>query len=398
MNPVVLVIDDEPSALIAFSIALKKNLDCSVLTAHDAEAGFQLAESKIPDVIVCDAELPVDAYRNFLKCLAVHPELSDTTLVLTVPADRVPALSDSACQMADGILVKPSTPDKIAWALKPHLENARLKKAMADVHRKNETLQHQEGASGGGANAIVGVLSKLLALRVPGASLRAQHAVRAASWAGRKLNLDEEGIQEFETSAQLRELGKILLPDSILLKATNELTPGERNTLSEFPILGQRILEEVPGLEKVALILRSQMENYGGDGYPDRLMSVEIPRAARFLRLLNFIGENLVKQKDVEEVIQALHDAQGTFLDPVMVQFADEYLRVEFAENWMDGKRQIAIGSLEPGMVLAADIFSGSGTKLLPKDTRLTASYISKIAQIQESDPIMTEVFIYDNK
>ena len=356
MNPVVLVIDDEPSVLIAFSIALKKNLDCSVLTAHDAEAGFQLAESKIPDVVVCDAELPADSYRNFLKCLSAHPELSDTTLVLTVSADKIPSLSDPTFQMADGILIKPSTPDKIAWTLKPHLECARLKKAIADIHRKNEALLHQEGAAAGGAGAIVGVLSKLLALRVPGASLRAQQAVRAASWAGRKLNLDEEGIQEFETSSQLRELGKILLPDSILLKEPSELTPGERNTLSEFPVLGQRILEEVPGLEKVALVLRSQMENYGGDGYPDRLMSVEIPRAARFLRLLNFIGENLVRQKDVEDIIQSLHDAQGTFLDPVMVQFADEYLRVEFADNWMDGKRQIAIGNLQPGMVLAADI------------------------------------------
>lgn len=100
---------------------------------------------------------------------------------------------------------------------------------------------------------------------------------------GRELGLSEEELKKLRNGAELHDIGKIGTPDSILNKQ-GKLTPEEREIIEKHPLEGARILE--PGefiTQEEREMVRSHHERLDGSGYPDCLMSNEIPLGARIV-------------------------------------------------------------------------------------------------------------------
>jgi diguanylate cyclase (GGDEF)-like protein len=99
---------------------------------------------------------------------------------------------------------------------------------------------------------------------------------------GRELGLEGDRIEELRLAAQLHDIGKLAIPDAVLLKH-EQLDEEEWEFVRQHTVIGQRILGAVPALHRVGTIVRATHERWDGTGYVDGLAGEEIPLAARII-------------------------------------------------------------------------------------------------------------------
>jgi hypothetical protein len=109
------------------------------------------------------------------------------------------------------------------------------------------------------------------------------HAVvELAAATGRRMGVGPGGIVELEFAARLHDVGKIAVPDAVLLKP-GPLTPREWEVMRTHPEAGANMLRSVPELVVVAEIVRAAHERWDGTGYPNGLAGESIPLASRII-------------------------------------------------------------------------------------------------------------------
>jgi HD-GYP domain-containing protein (c-di-GMP phosphodiesterase class II) len=113
----------------------------------------------------------------------------------------------------------------------------------------------------------------------------AGHSSEVVGWScalGERLRLSLADLLELELGALLHDVGKMRVPDGVLCKP-GPLSPSERELVNRHPVWGAELIEQVPGLEPVATIVRFHHERWDGEGYPDGLMHDRIPVASRIV-------------------------------------------------------------------------------------------------------------------
>jgi hypothetical protein len=88
--------------------------------------------------------------------------------------------------------------------------------------------------------------------------------------------------------------------------------------------------------------------------------------------------------------------ARHTILDPRIAQLLKEYIQINEQPSFLEGKRQVTVMELREGMVIASDISTGSGMKLLPRDVRITEQHIDRILAQHHHDPIVNSIYVYE--
>ena len=96
------------------------------------------------------------------------------------------------------------------------------------------------------------------------------------------LGLDATEAEHVAMAANLHDIGKVAIPDSILLKP-GPLDDDEWVLMREHPVIGERILRAIPGMGAVARIVRHEHERFDGSGYPDGLAGEAIPIGSRII-------------------------------------------------------------------------------------------------------------------
>ena len=97
-----------------------------------------------------------------------------------------------------------------------------------------------------------------------------------------QFGLAQEEIEDVRTAALLHDIGKVAIPDQILHKP-GKLDDAEWLTMREHPAIGERILRAIPGLGRVARIVRHEHERWDGGGYPDGISGTDIPLGSRVI-------------------------------------------------------------------------------------------------------------------
>ena len=146
---------------------------------------------------------------------------------------------------------------------------------------------------------------------------------------GKELGFNTKELEVLRWSSLLHDIGKIGVPDNILLKP-GRLTPEEYEIIKKHPQLGASIIAPVKKLRDVAPVVRAHQEHYDGSGYPAGLKGEDIPLAARVLTVVDSyvaMTDDRVYRKAFshEHAIGELQKLAGAQFDPVVVE---AFLRV----------------------------------------------------------------------
>jgi len=158
---------------------------------------------------------------------------------------------------------------------------------------------------------------------------------------GRVMRLGEADLEALEWGGLLHDVGKIGVPDNVLLKQ-ERLNKEERMLMNAHPVLGAQIIAPVTRLSRELPIIRHHHEWYNGSGYPDRLIGDEIPLLARILHVADAF-EAMTAQRPyrmtpltAEQALGELRKFAGVQFDPKVV---DAFVQTSWAEGVADPGR-----------------------------------------------------------
>mgnify|MGYP002556121977 CR=1 FL=1 len=149
------------------------------------------------------------------------------------------------------------------------------------------------------------------------------HSYRVAEYAAliaAELGWSSEEIQQLKHAAYLHDIGKIGIPDAILLK-NDKLTDDEYSEIKNHPAIGAHILSSAEIFKDIIPIVKHHHEKYDGNGYPGRLKGEEIPYLARIAAIADTFDAMTSKRTyrdalPLETVIAEFERCRGTQFDP----------------------------------------------------------------------------------
>ncbi len=281
----ILIVDDDESVRDVISVLLREEgYHCD--TASGADMALDMAEREDTPLVISDMKMPgkdglwlLEAFRD------KHPDTS--IIMLTGYGDTESAVDCLRRGAVDYLLKPPKLTDlirSIERALaKRRIELAR-KKYQKKLERKvrdrtTELRQALKDISITYENTLMALVSALDAREHE----TSDHSIRVVEYTvaiANQLGLKGGELEEIGRGALLHDIGKIGVPDAVLLKP-GKLTPDEWVEMRKHPDIGFRMIEPIPFLSVPATIVLSHQERWDGQGYPRNLARNEIHIGAR---------------------------------------------------------------------------------------------------------------------
>jgi two-component system, cell cycle response regulator len=242
-------------------------------------------------------------------CVLTSPKHGDVEIVL---ADAVAALSEHG----DGFTITCS----YGRVMLP-LEAAGAEQALNIADQRMYLQKNGSRVSAGRQSSDV--LLRALAERHPSLGDHVHGVAELAVSIGARLGLPPEELEDLRQAAELHDMGKVAIPDAILDKP-GPLDDDEWAFMRRHTIIGERILQAAPALQRVAAIVRSTHERMDGTGYPDQLAGDAIPLAARIVLVCDafeaMTADRSYREAMSHEVaIEELERCAGAQFDPRVV-------------------------------------------------------------------------------
>jgi response regulator RpfG family c-di-GMP phosphodiesterase/tRNA A-37 threonylcarbamoyl transferase component Bud32 len=303
----VLIVDDEPSIhALCGRVLQEQGYHCE--SADSAGKGLEILRNRPCEVVLLDLRLPDKDGFEMCRTLRGYPYPPNLRVIVISGVPDQKELSDALVHGADDYLAKPFNPRELL----AKVQHAFLQKDALDqydkLHRNlrssNDQLEHSLLARDGdirqAQNALLFAMAKMAESRdgeTPGHMRRLQQYVRclgtkAAEDLAWSNVANANFIEDMTRCVPLHDIGKIAVPDSILLKP-GLLEPAERAQMERHTLIGYDILESLGRehgqslkfLGMAMAIVRSHHERYDGKGYPDHLEGDNIPEAARVVAI-----------------------------------------------------------------------------------------------------------------
>jgi putative nucleotidyltransferase with HDIG domain len=188
-------------------------------------------------------------------------------------------------------------------------------------------------------DTIISVITSLISALEARDPHTRNHSARVAKLAvrvGREMGLPPWELYEIHLGGLLHDVGKIGIPDSILLKPGG-LTPEEYDVMKGHSYLGSKILAGIPGLQGVADIVLNHHEMVDGRGYPQGISGEDIPLGARIVAVCDTymsMAENRPYRqgRSLDRVMREIHRVAGRQLDVGVVDTLERLLEREVRE------------------------------------------------------------------
>jgi putative two-component system response regulator len=259
----VLVVDDEASNVRLLQALLTRE-GYDVVTACDGEEALGMVASVGPDLVVMDVLMPKLSGYDVCERIKQNPKTRLTPVVLITALDGREDKIRGINAGADDFLTKP---------VDPHELRARAR-SLVRLKRHTDDLDSAESV----------IMSLALVIEARDAYTDG-HCQRLASYAtafGKALQLDDEDLAALFRGGYLHDVGKVGVPDSILLKV-GRLSRSEYRQIQQHTTIGDRLCGELRSLRQVRPIVRHHHERLDGSGYPDGLKGDAIPLLAQVM-------------------------------------------------------------------------------------------------------------------
>jgi putative two-component system response regulator len=274
----------------------------NVLTAADGAAALEHLNLVNIDLVLLDVMMP--ELNGFEVCAKIkaNPE------TYLIPVVLVTALSDKQDRIegiragADDFLTRPVDRTELL---------TRVRSLVKLKHRTDELER---------AESVLFTLARSIEGKDPYTHGHCERLMNYSVSLGEHLGLIEEQITALRRAGIVHDIGKIAVPDAILLKP-GKLTPQEWKLIQEHPVVGERICAPLKSFRAVLPIIRHHHEKFNGSGYPDGLRAEAIPVTARILQIV-----------DVYDALTTVRPYKPAF----SITDALQTMKEEVAKGWWD--------------------------------------------------------------
>jgi response regulator RpfG family c-di-GMP phosphodiesterase len=346
----VLLIDDDP-AVRRLSRKIVESLGCTCDEAEKGEEGLVAIYAVRHDLVLLDLTLPdLDGYE-VCRQLRQRPPMPHLKIIIVSGRGGQDELAEALPRGADDYIPKPFHPRqliaKVQHALRLKAAQDQTDELARQLLMTNQQLENTLFARAEDVrqaqDALLLGMAKMAESRdgeTSGHLRRLQRYSRCLAeqaglihpWHGL---VDARFLEQLDRCVPLHDIGKISLPDELLLK-TGRLSDAERKIVETHVIIGDRILETLgqehgASLEFLGMargIVRSHHERYDGRGYPDKLQGEAIPAAARIVAVAD-VYDALRRQRpykpalDHNDVVNVLlYESSGQFDPSLLDAFA----------------------------------------------------------------------------
>ena len=270
----IIAVDDEQGILDSLSIFMKRSGYYFVGITDPIEAINRVKEEHF-DLMVLDfimdpihGDKVVEEIRKFNKDLYI--------LLLTGHKDLAPPLETIHELDIQGYCEKSDKFDQLLLLIESGLKSV---SQMRTISKMNENLEKAYIDS-------IEILRHTVEARDPYTRGHSDRVSEYAVLLGKKLNLPDDDIEKLRIGGLFHDIGKIGIPDSILLKES-KLTDEEYIKIKEHPVIGYNILANAEMFKNILDIVKYHHERYDGNGYPEKLAGSNIPYLARITSVVD---------------------------------------------------------------------------------------------------------------
>jgi putative two-component system response regulator len=292
--------DDEISARFLKRLLLREGHTVSVVTT--AEEVLEECALNPPDLVVIDLVAPrglgIDLCRR----------LKDEARTRLIPVVIVTSQSDGHERLAG---IDAGADDFVSKPFDLMELRARIK-SLVRLKRYTDELESAE--------AVILGLGATIEARDPTTEGHCERLVAYATALGKSLGLDETDLGALARGGYLHDIGKIAVPDSVLLK-DGKLDRQETRVMREHPVVGDALCAGLRSLTNVRPIVRFHHERLDGSGYPDGLRNTAVPLLAQIV--------SVVDVYDALTTERPYHHARPS-------EEAFDVLAVEASKGWRD--------------------------------------------------------------
>jgi putative two-component system response regulator len=266
-RPTILVVEDDPHIRDLLS-GLLGALGYRLLMAASAEQALDVLTVVSPDLVLADVHLGAMSGIELCAQLKADPRYELMPVVILTAVGDLEARVAGLAAGADDFFTKP-------------VEFVELRTRLAALLRVKTLLSQLDRAE-----AVITTLALTIEARDPYTLGHCDRLSRYAVALGEALGLDHEMVRALRLGGYLHDLGKIAVPDGILLKP-GPLDPIEQERIRAHPGAGSDLVLGLRSLELVRPIMRHHHEKWDGSGYPDRLKGEAIPLGARIISVVD---------------------------------------------------------------------------------------------------------------
>jgi putative two-component system response regulator len=322
----ILIVDDEPANVRLLQRILQREGFRNIEATHDPRQFLALFASYAPDIILLDLHMPgVDGFTLMAQLRERIPE-GDFVPIVVLTADVTPEARQRALRSgAKDFLTKPVDPIEVVLRIRNLLQTRHFYR---QLQGQNETLgRHVLDRTRQLERAQIEILERLARAaeyRDDETGHHAQRVGHTSAMIARRIGLGDEEVVLLRRAAPLHDVGKIGVPDGILLKP-GRLTPDEFDEMKKHAAIGAGILSGsgfavLKMAEEIALY---HHENWDGSGYLGHT-GERIPLCARIVHLADVVDalshERPYKAAwPLEMVLGLVEEKRGEYFDPDLV-------------------------------------------------------------------------------
>ena len=338
----VLYVEDDPQIRESVGLYLKKFFK-SVQSAADGAEGLEIYKKNIFDIVVTDIEMPkMTGLEMSSKIKKINPE--QNIIIISAYSDSTRFI-ESILIGIDGYIIKPINFEqmnnilhKIVNNIIKYNENENYRNNLEEmIKQKTKTLELLQAEK---INDYDNTLVALVDMIERRDSYTGGHSKRVAEYAkliAKAYGYEDEYCSEIYKATILHDIGKIAIPDSVLLKP-GKFNKHEMGIMKNHVVFSEAILKKIPGVNKLAFDVSCHHERVDGSGYPRGLKGDEIPVVGTIVAISDTFDAMTTNRiykgrKDKYQAIEMLKGLSGSTFDTKIVNIAVEVLKVTIIDT-----------------------------------------------------------------
>ena len=318
----ILVVDDD-TAVAGLIAAILKASGYAVQVCTDPANVEAVADPAPPDLVITDLSMPNRTGMDILRL--VRDRYSETGAIVLTGLPQIHTAVEAMRLGALDYVVKPVSASLLNGVVTEALQRHRCQRAshhdiLSTIAAQRETIAELQTVLRRASESTLTALTTALDARERATAGHSARVSRYAADLARSAGMNESEIGTIRVGSLLHDIGKIGIPDNILLKPSR-LSIEEWDIMRKHPVIGCRILEPFDEFRDASELVLLHHERWDGGGYPRGLVRTEIPPGARIFAIVDAFDAMTSdrpyrRRAPAEAALREIGNGAGTQFDP----------------------------------------------------------------------------------